>query len=69
MEEERKDYESKMKVMKSEMELVFEAKVNEKIKRLTDSKNEVSQFVNIQLKFIIRITSQLFISVKIFFCS
>jgi hypothetical protein len=42
MEEERKDYECKMQGMKDEMEVVFEAKVKEKIKRLEDSKLEVS---------------------------
>lgn len=45
MEEERKDYESKMQVMKDEMEVVFEAKVKEKVKRLEDSKVEASVFM------------------------
>lgn len=42
MEEERKEYESKIEVMKNEMEVVFEAKVNEKVRRLAESEAEVS---------------------------
>lgn len=42
MEEEKKEHEAKMKKMETEMEQVFEMKVNEKINKLKDSESDVS---------------------------
>ncbi len=41
MEEEKKEHEAKMKKMETEMEQVFEMKVNEKVNKLKDSESDV----------------------------
>jgi septin 7 len=41
MEEEKKEHEAKMKKMETEMEQVFEMKVNEKINKLKESESDV----------------------------
>jgi hypothetical protein len=41
MEEEKKEHEAKMKKMETEMEQVFEMKVNEKVNKLKESESDV----------------------------
>jgi len=50
MDEERREHVQKMKKMEAEMEQVFEMKVKEKMQKLKDSENDVSNGSSIDIR-------------------